>query len=156
MVGLHLVVNLVYFLFFHLINHGQIMHLIFMNKKINRHKKFSLLLDVLFFLLLFFQMYSLKFSVFRRSIYQLSYRLSSSSHTFPNEDLLFTVRSHNDHIRSGWLTFLFFFLLNFISLYFFSSLSVKFGWLSKASFTWFAFNQNFSWYWIIKRELWTT
>jgi len=44
------------------------------------------------------QMYSV---VFRRSIYRLSTRVYSSSHTFPNEDLLFTVKSPQDHTRSG-------------------------------------------------------
>ena len=48
----------------------------------------------------FFQMYSSKFLSIRRSIYKYSYRLSTSD-MFPNKDLLFTVKSPNDHIRSG-------------------------------------------------------
>ncbi|CAF0785948.1 unnamed protein product [Rotaria sp. Silwood1] len=45
-------------------------------------------------------MYSSKLLVFQRSISQLSYRLSTS-HTFPNEDLLYTVKTTNGHIRSA-------------------------------------------------------
>ncbi|CAF1532042.1 unnamed protein product [Adineta steineri] len=53
-------------------------------------------------------MYLSKVLIFRRTISQLPYRLSSTSsssasptHTFPNEDLLFTVKSSNGHIRSA-------------------------------------------------------
>ncbi|CAF2338553.1 unnamed protein product [Rotaria sp. Silwood2] len=45
-------------------------------------------------------MYLSKLLVLQRSISQLSYRLSTS-HTFPNEDLLYTVKTTNGHIRSG-------------------------------------------------------
>ncbi|CAF0729071.1 unnamed protein product [Adineta ricciae] len=47
-------------------------------------------------------MYASKILVLRRTLYKISSRVSSSSsHIFPNEDLLFTVKSTNDHIRSA-------------------------------------------------------
>ncbi|UJR33396.1 hypothetical protein I4U23_020843 [Adineta vaga] len=47
-------------------------------------------------------MYSSKIFVLRRTIYHISSRVSSSSsHIFPNQTLLFTVKSTNDHIRSA-------------------------------------------------------
>ncbi|CAF0762052.1 unnamed protein product [Rotaria sordida] len=45
-------------------------------------------------------MYLSKLLLLQRSITQLSYRLSTS-HTFPNEDLVYTVKSTNGHIRSA-------------------------------------------------------
>ncbi|CAF3399146.1 unnamed protein product [Rotaria socialis] len=45
-------------------------------------------------------MYTSKLLTLQRSIYQLSHRLAAT-HPFPNEDLLYTIKAPNDHIRSA-------------------------------------------------------
>ena len=74
----------------------------FMNAKINRNDR--ILRFLLFVVMFFFQMFSRKFAVLRHSFSQISFRLSSSSsstHKFPNEDLIYAKKTSNDHIRSA-------------------------------------------------------